>query len=206
MASVISGKSLAATDTPVDEDREWEKEDPNLLNIPELLYRECEKLPLPTGNRAHDEEFLETTSIIRELILDNKDFLDTLRRREGSFAKQEEVVEVILNLVMAYEGLSQKCLDAIAICNNTELWNDQIKSKIFSERSAEQILRWKQVLNSFLDGYNKIRQFISEEGVLNDQANAEAIEHTKKNLKELPEVLEELQECLNAVEVLMNDK
>ncbi|ODN00495.1 Glyoxalase domain-containing protein 5 [Orchesella cincta] len=203
MTSSISGKS-AAPETPAEEDNEWEKEDPNLLNIPELLYREVDKLPFPVENRAHDEEILEIASITREMILqDQKNFLESLRKRESLLAKEELSVDVISHLVQVYDDMCKKCLESIAILNTNELWNDELKNKYFSERSSEQILRWKQVLNSFLEGYNKIRHFISEEAVLNDEANTEAIEYEKQQLKQLPAILEEMEECLDAVKILV---
>jgi len=183
-----------------DDNDDWMNEDPNLLNNPELLYRECEKLPFPDeiSHRAGMKEMWDIQKIVREMILDNNVLFDQLSKQEGIRGTEEEALAVIINITEAIKSKFEKCVENSAELQNQEdSWDADNMQEIFSHQGSERILQWKATLNEFLKCYSNIRKFIPKDtsgqtnGENEQDQNAE-IEMEKKQLNCLPDILEEL--------------
>lgn len=74
-----------------------EKEDPNLLNNPELLFRECEKLPAPKSVCSEDEElYWQSAKLIREILLNHNFILVQIFPSFVLFLENEKLKAILL--------------------------------------------------------------------------------------------------------------
>lgn len=83
-------------------------------------------------------------------------------------------------------------------------WEDDVKSKTFSNRNREKIQRWKASLEEFLGSYLKIREFIPKE-TLDANGSGGSREVEQEQFRLLPTLLAEFDNLLKVIEVMMEN-
>jgi len=186
---------VADVDENDSDNDDWMNEDPNVLNNPELLYRECEKLPFPGDSKS--KETWEIQKMVRELILDNNVIFDELSNHVEIRGSEVQALNVIISLMEALKMNVEKCSEnCVELQNAEDAWDEENMQEIFSNQGSERILQWKSNLNEFLKCYSNIRKFIPKESQPSEQEqNAQnvEIEREQKQLGCLPDILEELE-------------